>query len=320
MKCNRLFPVLLVLFCALTVNAQGVLSKEGQQIKVDTLQKLKLTPFVHGTLQLPKDGKAEKLIVFIMGSGDVDRDGNQATSRRNTFKKMADQLAKKGIATFRYDKRVIPMLKQNMDYRKISFNDFIKDAKDAIAYFRNEGNYNHIYIAGHSQGSLVGMLAAKDTADGFISIAGPSTTIDEAIVSQLEQQMGMGKEAEYAFNALRKDGKVTDYNKGLASIFNEDLQPFLLSWMPYNPTEEIKKLEMPILIINGTKDLQVTVKDAEVLHDAAPESELKIFENMNHVLVTIEGDDLENAKSYNESWRPLTMGLVETIANFVTKH
>jgi hypothetical protein len=320
MKCNRLFPVLLVMLCAFSVTAQGVFSKEGQQKKTDTLQKLKITPFVHGTLQTPKDGKANKLVIFIMGSGDVDRDGNQATSRRNTFKKLGNDLAQNGIATFRYDKRVIPMLKQNMDYRNISFKDFIKDAKDAITYFRKDGKYTQIYIAGHSQGSLVGMLAAKDNADGFISIAGPSNTIDEAIVSQLEQQMGMGKEAQYAFNALRKDGRVTDYNKGLASIFNEDLQPFLLSWMPYNPSEEIKKLEMPILIINGTKDLQVTVNDAETLHQAVPKSELKLFENMNHVLVTIEGDDLENAKSYNESWRPLSKGLVETISNFIKQN
>ena len=312
-----LSSLLVAVFFSLQLSAQGVFSKEGQKKSNDALTELKITRFVHGVLQLPESGTSDNLVIFIMGSGDVDRDGNQATSRRDNFKKMGAELAKKGIASFRYDKRVIAMIKQDMNYKTISFDDFIKDANDAVRYFRNDGRFKNIYIAGHSQGSLVGAVAAQNDVDGFISLAGAARPIDAVIVEQLEKQMGMGSIAADAFATLRKEGKVEKYSLGLASIFNQDLQPFMLSWMQYNPTDEIKKLNIPVLIINGDKDLQVPVNDAKMLAENSQQSQLKIFEGMNHVLFTIEGDDLENAKSYSEPWRELSKGLVDTIATFV---
>lgn len=318
---KRIFvSVLLFTVIAFHGHAQGMFSKDGQKQSSELLTEIKITPFIHGTLQLPESGSSDKLVIFIMGSGDVDRDGNQATSRRDTFKKLGNELAAKGIATYRYDKRVIAMIRQDMDYKSIKFDDFITDAIDAVEYFRKDGRFKNIYIAGHSQGSLVGAVASQNNVDGFISIAGPSRPVDEAIVQQLESQMGMGSIAEEAFNTLRKEGKVEKYSLGLASIFNPELQPFMLSWMQYNPSVEIAKLDVPVLVVNGDKDLQVPTSDAIALNSAAKNSEIKIFEGMNHVLVTIEGGDLENAKSYSEPWRELSTGLVDTIATFVQEN
>ena len=103
----------------------------------------------------------------------------------------------------------------------------------------------------------------------------------------------------------------------LASVFNKDIQSFMMNWMQYNPQEEIKKLQMPILLINGTKDLQVEPKEAKLLNEAVPGSTLELIDNMNHVLVTIEGDNLENSKSYNESFRKISPELIEAILRFV---
>ena len=91
----------------------------------------------------------------------------------------------------------------------------------------------------------------------------------------------------------------------------------MMNWMQYNPQEEIKKLQMPILILNGTKDLQVEPKEAQLLHEAVPSSSLELIDNMNHVLVTIEGDNLENSKSYNESLRKTAPQLIEALLRFV---
>jgi fermentation-respiration switch protein FrsA (DUF1100 family) len=91
----------------------------------------------------------------------------------------------------------------------------------------------------------------------------------------------------------------------------------MMNWMQYNPQEEIKKLQMPILILNGTKDLQVETKEAQLLNDAAPGSTLELIDNMNHVLVTIEGDNLENSKSYNESFRKTAPQLIEALLRFI---
>jgi len=89
--------------------------------------------------------------------------------------------------------------------------------------------------------------------------------------------------------------------------------------MQYNPQEEIKKLQMPILLINGTKDLQVEPKEAKLLNEEVPRSTLELIDNMNHVLVTIEGDNLENSKSYNEPFRKLSKELIKSIIDFIQK-
>ena len=91
----------------------------------------------------------------------------------------------------------------------------------------------------------------------------------------------------------------------------------MASWMRYNPEEEIKTLQIPILIINGDKDLQVSVKEAHLLKAAVNHAQLEIIEKMNHILVPIEGDNLENSKSYNEPYRKLSLKLIEAIIRFV---
>ena len=66
----------------------------------------------------------------------------------------------------------------------------------------------------------------------------------------------------------------------------------------------MKTLEIPVLIVNGTKDLQVSVMEAQLLKDHKADAELVIIKNMNHLLFEINGDDLVNTKSYNELNHP----------------
>ena len=102
------------------------------------------------------------------------------------------------------------------------------------------------------------MIAAKGRADGFISIAGAGQEIDDVIVDQLANQApGLVDSARTAFDDMRVNGVAKNYSPGLASIFRADIQPFMISWMQYNPQEEIKALDIPVLITNGTADLQV---------------------------------------------------------------
>jgi fermentation-respiration switch protein FrsA (DUF1100 family) len=87
--------------------------------------------------------------------------------------------------------------------------------------------------------------------------------------------------------------------------------------MRHYPSEILKTLKMPILIINGTKDLQVSESEAQLLKAANEKAKLTIIENMNHVLFEIKGDDLENSKSYNESVRPISPQLIKSITDFI---
>ena len=279
---------------------------------------LRINQYVEGTLLAPRQ-ETVPLAIIINGSGPIDRNGNEMMTKNNSAKKLAEALAKKGIATFRYDKRTLKAQQLNIDEKDMRFDDFIDDAKAVIKRFSELPNYSSLYIIGHSQGSLVGMIAAQEKADGFISIAGAGQTIDSLIVEQIGRQMpGLEESARTAFNELRANGKVKDYNQGLASLFKKSIQPFMFSWMKYDPQQEIKKLEMPVLIINGDNDLQVNTNEAEKLKAAKPDAELIIIENMNHIYRIIDkNDDIANQKSYNEPLRPISNEMVEQISNFI---
>jgi hypothetical protein len=276
-----------------------------------------ISKFIDGTLLKPNKGSST-LAIIIADSGPIDRDGNQDFQKTNNLKKLAAGLTNRGIATFRYDKRIVKQLRRGNLDPNIKFENFVNDAIDVIDYFRKQNDYKKIYIIGHSQGSLIGMLAAKEKADGFISIAGAGKSIDAVILEQVELTAPMFTEDTKRIVAVLKDGKTTnEYPQALNSIFDLSVQPFMASWMKYNPIEEIKKLDIPVLVINGTKDLQVSVEEATSLSKAGKKSELKLIKQMNHVLFLITGDDQENAKSYNESFRPISPELIESIVTYI---
>jgi esterase/lipase len=285
----------------------------------DQSSDVKINTFVYGTFVKPA-APTNSLAIIIPGSGATDRNGNSQMSRNNSYKKLAEGLAENGIASFRYDKRIISLMKKGaLQENKLRFDDFVKDAIDAAQYYIDRGQYSSIYFIGHSQGSLVGMIAAqKVDIQGFVSLCGAGQSIDKTILSQIDLQMPDLKEnATAAFADLKEKGQVTDYSPSLASIFRPDVQPFMASWMQYNPRREIRKLKIPTLIVGGSKDLQVSTGEAEILKKAKADAEMLIVENMNHVLFNIQGDNLENTKSYNETGRKIMPEVVTGIATFI---
>ncbi|TDU42731.1 hypothetical protein BXY82_0124 [Gelidibacter sediminis] len=280
-------------------------------------KELAISKWIDGSLMVPNSG-ADKLAIIIGGSGPTDRDGNQNFLKTNNLKKLAQELALSGIATFRYDKRIVKQIKMKSVDPNIKFDDFISDAIAVVNFFKSKQEFKHLYIIGHSQGSLIGMLAAQEGVDGIISLAGAGQSIDAVIIEQVEKTAPMFTEdTKRAFDILKSGKKTTDYPPALASIFDSSVQEFMMSWMKYDPAEVIKSLEIPILLINGTKDLQVSSAEAELLHNASSQSKLKLIDNMNHVLFIIQGDDQENAKSYNDSNGKISEALVNSIVEFI---
>jgi pimeloyl-ACP methyl ester carboxylesterase len=279
-----------------------------------------INKFIDGTLTMPVAAENPDLVILIQGSGPTDRNGNGFMMKNDGSKLIAKELAKNGIATYRFDKRIFKMNKFKIREEELSFEDFVKDVSDILNHFKTEQTYGKIIIAGHSEGSLIGMLAAKDKADAFISFAGPARSIDKIIIDQLAKQSeDLAENAKNAFQEIEEKGKTSNYNPLLQSIFRPSVQPFMRSWMKYNPTEEIAKLEIPILIINGSFDIQVDTTEAELLKEANPKAELVILDKMNHVFRKIEGDNLENTKAYNEPNRPLHPELISVLVNFIKK-
>ncbi len=281
-------------------------------------KEISVTEWVDGTLLKPNAIEKPSLAIIIAGSGPTNRDGNQNFLQNNSLKKLAETLTNNGIATFRYDKRIVKQIRQGNVDKDIMFDDFVSDAIAVVDYFKAQDTYTKIYVIGHSQGSLIGMLAAKDKTDGFISLAGAGNNIGDVLVEQVSKMAPtLEEETQRVVNGLKQGEMVENFPAPLASIFNLGVQPFMMNWITYNPTEILANLDMPILIINGTKDLQVSESEAEILKNANEKATLKIIKNMNHVLFEIEGDELENSKSYNESSRALSPELITTITEFI---
>lgn len=273
---------------------------------------------IYGSIVEPKSISNSSLVIFIGGSGPIDRDGNQSFMKCDMFKKLAYSLSEKGISSFRYDKRVVTQIRKGKLDKKITFNDFVSDAIAIIDFF--ESKYNSIVIAGHSQGSLVGLLSIKEGVSGFISLSGAGRTIDMVIEDQISKTAPMLLEDTKNIFKILRSGKITeDFPLPLYSIFNIEIQPFMISWMQYDPKKIIAKIPIPSLIINGDNDLQVDEKEAKLLYNSAQNSEILIVKNMNHVLVEIEGDDIKNVKSYNNPDLKISELVIEKIAEFIER-
>ena len=277
---------------------------------------------VNGTLLSPEVTRNVPLVIIIPGSGLSDRDGNQVGAKGNSLKYLAEGFASNDIASYRFDKSTIVLAKkEGFKEDAINFDDFITDAVNVIRYFKTQNEFSKIIIAGHSQGSLVGMVASEVGANAFISLAGAGRSIDEIITEQVVKQSPMFKDDIAKTFGILHTGKIDEnFNPLLTSIFRKSLQPFWMSWMKYNPQEEIKKLNIPILIINGTKDIQVPVSDAKLLHKANAKSELHLIENMNHVFkeVTVDGR-IENIATYSKTDLPTMIELIDVITKFVNR-
>ncbi|WP_334058542.1 alpha/beta hydrolase family protein [Polaribacter sp. P097] len=257
----------------------------------------------------------EPLIIWVHGSGGVNRNGNTP----NYIQQFREEIKQKGIAFFSYDKRTSnPQNAKFIQEDGIYFSDFVSDLKEVINHFKEDNRFSEIILAGHSQGSLIAMLSLDNVAK-YISIAGAGETIDKTLVRQISAQSAeFGKlTAEYV-KELKETGSIKEVDPNLMPLFAKQNQPFLASWIALNPIEEITKVKIPTLIINGDKDIQVPIVDAKALKEAKPEAGLVIIKNMNHVLKNIEKDE-DNLKSYMSADYPISEDLINTIVAFIKK-
>ncbi len=285
-----------------------------------TEEEIAVDKFTDGTLTLPNQVENPPLVIFIQGSGPTNRDGNSPAGMNNNSdfaKKIAYELAENQIASFRFDKRSIKAKELNLE--SISFDDFVTDVENILGHFKNEENFSNLIIAGHSQGSLIGILAAKDNADAFISIAGAGESIDHILAAQFSVQLPQSEdEIMKSLEEIKETGSTDKYPKILGSLFSPQNQAFLHSWIKYEPSEEIAKLQIPVLIINGTNDAQGKEEQAEMLHKVAKNSELVLLKNMNHVFREVISNDLtKNYQTYSNPKLALHPEIIPVLNDFI---
>ncbi|WP_163398132.1 alpha/beta hydrolase family protein [Flavobacterium fluviatile] len=276
---------------------------------------------LYGTLTIPEVSKKCPVALIIAGSGPTDRNGNNPMMKNNSLKMLAEALAKNEIASLRFDKRGIGESKAAAPSEaELVFENYSEDAKSWINLLKQDKRFSKVIVIGHSEGSLIGMIAGAK-ADKFVSIAGAGDAADKILKAQISSK-GMKQIEDMTFpiiDSLKSGKTVKNVDPMLNSLFRQSVQPYLISWFKYNPQEEIKKLNVPILIIQGTKDLQVTVKDADNLSKANTNSELLIIDNMNHIMKVIGGDQQANIESYSNETMPISETLTSKIVSFIRK-
>jgi len=302
----------IILFAAIAATAQSPAGAAAQLVTP--------TGSISGTLLVPKADKKIPVVLIIAGSGPTDRDGNSTAlpGKSNTYKMLAEALAAEGVASLRYDKRAIGESRAAAGGSEagLRFDMYVDDAAGWIAQLRGDARFSRVIVAGHSEGSLVGMVAAnKAKADAFVSIAGIAHRASDVIRDQLRPQIGaiasLWQDSESILTSLDQ-GKVVDplpasiqAIPGLASLYRPSVQPYMISWFKYVPSVEIARLNIPVLLLQGTTDIQVSVDEAKALKAAKPDAELVLIDGMNHVLKTAPADRAQNAATYSNPDLPI---------------
>ena len=275
---------------------------------------------IAGTLIMPDVKSSVPVVLIIAGSGPTDRDGNNPVMKNNSLKMLSAELAKKGIASVRYDKRgIAASQKAGLAEADLRFEMYIKDVVDWVQLLKTNKNFSQVVVIGHSEGSLIGMVASQnENVDKFVSIAGAGQSADKILREQLKAQPPFVLEQSAPIiDELVKGNTVENVPQMLNPLFRPSVQPYMISWFKYDPQLEITKLKKPVLIVQGTTDIQVSVDDAKKLQFANSSSKMFLIEGMNHIFKNAEADRLKNIQTYSQPDLPVNTELVEIISNFI---
>jgi len=316
----RSTPLLLMLAAvtALPLSAQPADSAKTEPV---TLAAQGLT--LYGTLELPAGAAPFDVALIIAGSGPTDRNGNSPLLKgpNNSLKLLAAALADAGIASVRYDKRGIGQSGMaaltESDLRFTSYSD---DAAAWVAQLRKDPRFRRIIVIGHSEGALLGTIAAREaSADALILLAGVGRPIGDVLRSQLEANApALAAAAEPILHELEQGRAVAAVPADLQFLFRPSIQPYMMSWLPLDPQRELARLDIPRLVVHGTTDVQAEARDAERLGQASPAVRVVMIDGMNHVLKLASGTAQEQlATSYVDPTLPIAPDLVRAIVTFI---
>ena len=281
---------------------------------------------LHSSLLLPKEmDKKVPVVLLLSGSGPTDRNGNSPMlpGKNNSLLMLAEGMAENGIASLRYDKRGVgESAKAMVAEADLRFETYVDDAVAWCEQLRKDKRFSAVIIAGHSEGSLIGMLAAKRcNADGFISIAGAGRAAADILRTQLAGKLPpeLATQSDAILKSLEAGKTTENPPPELAALYRASVQPYLMSWFRYDPAKSIAALTVPVLIVQGTTDLQVSLDDAKRLSAASPKAKLLVIEGMNHVLKEVPPDREKQMASYSDPSLRLAPEFLAGVVEFVRK-
>lgn len=282
---------------------------------------------LHGTLLAP-DGTVNAVAVILPGSGPTDRDGNSAQFgiAAATYQLLAEGLAEHDIASVRIDKRGIgESAAAGPAETDLRFDTYAEDARTWAAEAATRTGQPCAWLIGHSEGAMVALAAAEGQEDsicGLVLLSGAGRPAGVVLREQLGPQLPepMKTEAFHILSELEAGRTVTNTPPALAALFRPSVQPYLISWLTLDPAALIAAWDGPVMIGQGTTDIQVGVADAEAMAAARPDARLVLWEGVNHVLKTAPADRAGNIATYMDPDLPLAPGIVDDVAGFILQH
>ena len=259
-----------------------------KEIEISTAKKIKIT----GSFILPELEKSSSfpLVIMVSGSGAQDRDCEILGHK--PFWVLADHLGRNGIASYRYDDRGVG--KSGGKFEGATQVDFANDLLAIIQHFNKAYPKAKIYIYGHSEGGMTALRAAVQTNEiaGIIEAASVGTSGAQVLIDQqylIPEAMGFSSEECFwnqrlyqkgaAITLNSKSGTFTKaYKEWLTQVWDsipsklldgasqEDLQAqmtafFDSDWahqfLAFESKTYLAQLNLPFLVINGSKDVQV---------------------------------------------------------------
>jgi pimeloyl-ACP methyl ester carboxylesterase len=271
--------------------------------------------------------KGAPVVLIVPGSGPTDRDGNGPLGlRASSYKLLAEGLAAQGIATVRIDKRgMFGSAAAVLDANAVSIEDYAADVRNWVLALRWLTAARCIWVLGHSEGGLVALAASRNEPDicGLVLVATAGRPLGQVMREQFAANPANAPILDAALGAITEleAGRRVDVHAlhpALRALFKPEVQGYLISTMALDPARLIAGIDKPVLILQGERDLQVSVADARRLQQAAPTASLVLLPATNHVLKAVASADMAaNFSTYGQAGLPLAPGVVDAIAAFV---
>ncbi|HYC69208.1 alpha/beta hydrolase [Brevundimonas sp.] len=277
---------------------------------------------LQGSLLVP-EGETRAAALIIAGSGPTDRDGNSPLGvSASSYRLLAEGLAAHGVATVRTDKRGVAASASSLiSEAELEFTDYADDARAWAAETARLTGQPCAWLIGHSEGALVALTAASradDSICGLVLLSGAGRPIGAVLREQLagapEPFLG---QAMTILAELEAGRPVAEVPPQLAALFRPSVQPYMISWLPLDPAALVAAYDGPVMIGQGTTDIQVGLTDARALAAARPDARLTIWEGVNHLLKIAPADRAANAATYRDPNLPLAPGVVDDVAGFI---
>lgn len=277
-----------------------------------------------GSLVIPAGEARSPVAVIVAGSGPTDRNGNGPLVQTGLYRQLAAQLAERGIASLRYDKRGLAPGSERIRLDSLVVDDYVQDVRAAVDALRRDARFSSVVIIGHSEGAMHALLAANQGAPvaGVIMLAGVGRPLTALVRDQLALQLDSATvvHVDSMFRRYLRGDPVTDIPAIVRPLFVPQNRRFLASMAAYEPPAEVRRARVPLLIVSGGMDIQVTDLDARALRQVRSGNDSLDIRDANHVFKRAESrDPIAQRPLYQDASLPIVPELVPGLSGWIRK-